>query len=56
MSSLYPEDPPELEEVPTEEHPILHEVIVKDMVNFAFLIQKSKEVKPSGPVKEDDDG
>ena len=43
-----------LEEVPTEKHPHLHEVMIKDIVNFATLIQKSKEVKPGAPGENDD--
>ena len=43
-----------LEEVPTEKHPHLHELIIKDVVNSALLIQKSKEIRP-GKAGEDDD-
>ena len=44
-----------LEEVPTGRHPHLHEVIIKEMVNTAILMQKSKEVKPGKPTEDDDD-
>ena len=44
-----------LEEVPTGRHPHLHEVIIKDMVNTALLMQKSREVKPGRPTEDDDD-